>query len=60
MSYKTSYTDDIVQKFLLPPVRAAEMVECVCRYVDGISKSAKFEFLLTKSSHGVFVLMDYG
>ena len=46
---------------LLPPIRAAEIVECVRKYMDGSSlKSGKLEFLLTRSSHGVLALMEYG
>ena len=51
---------EVLKNYLLPPIRAAEIVECVRKYMDGISKSAKLKFLLTRSSNGVFVLMDYG
>ena len=38
---------------------AAEIVECVCKYVSGISQNLQFEPLLTRSSHGVFLLTEF-
>ena len=39
----------------------AEIVQCVRKYVDGISQNLqKLEQLLTVSSHSFFALMDYG
>ena len=32
-------TKIILQMSLLPPIRAAEIVESVCKYVDGISQN---------------------
>ena len=49
-----------VHNTLLPPIRVAEIVKCVRKYMDGSSKSAKLEFLLTRSYRGVFALTDYG
>ena len=50
-----------IPNYLLPPIKVAEIVECVCKYVCGrnLTKSANFESLLTRSSHDVFVLTDY-
>ena len=45
---------------LLPPIRAADIVECVCVCGWNLTKSTKCEPLLTMPSHGVFVLTDYG
>ena len=45
---------------LLSPIRAAEIVECVRKFVIGISQNLQsFEPLLTMSFHSVFVLTDY-
>ena len=47
------------ESFLCCNIRAVEMVEFVCKYMDGITKSAKREFLLTWSSQCAFALTDY-
>ena len=46
----------------MPPIRTAGIVECACKYAEGILHNLQnvCEPLLTMPSHNVFVLTDYG
>ena len=41
MLVKTCFQRDfeLIKNYLLPPIRAAEIVECMCNYMDGISRN---------------------
>ena len=54
-----SVFDGNFEQCLLPPIRMEEIVECLCKYGQNLTKPAKIEPLLTRSSHGVFVVTKF-